>query len=718
MYYRIYLFLFLIFLNHFLFAQQNNHKPKNIILKNNTFVNIDDNSIAYIEDKKSSYNIKIIDSLFTYTPTKTLKKANANFYLTPSSYWFRFEIKIKEENQKDNWLLKMDYALLDYIDLYYQDKNQKWQVKKTGDFYAFNTREIKDKAFVLKLPFNSTEKHIFYVRIKTNSVFQVPFSLENSSSYFQNILEEEVFLFILTGVFLTLIFYNLFLLLILKDFSYLLYVLFIINCAFLMTGIIGHNAQYIFYNNAFLAEVSIIPISCLFFFFLVWFTQQFLHIKDYSKFLYYCLETIKVLLLVNILFYCLTSQTILANRILHILILVGIFMLLITVIYATYRKIPHHFYFMIAFIFPIIGTSVYVLKLMNILPHIFLTTHASRVSLALQGVFFSFALADKYRMIKQKLIETQKNQNEKLEIKVKERTYQVEGLNQELQTQNEELQQSQEEILAQREFIQGKNKELQEQNTKINSSIQAALIIQQAILPYQEKKDKLLKNYFDIFLPKDVVSGDFYWLNEMNNKTFIAVIDCTGHGVPGAFMTMIANSLLDKIIRIQDIYAPAKILEHLHQDIKIMLRQDEINNNNGMDMSIITIEKKDDTTYNIEFAGAKNGLFYKENKNKKIQYLEGTRKGIGGQQNEKTHFEQLSLSLEKGSCLYLSTDGFIDQNNAQRKKIGMKNFTALLEKVANEEIQNQKQHLLQYLESHIQNTTQRDDICMIGIQLS
>ncbi len=717
MYYKIWLFI-LIFSSHFLSAQ-NNTKIKSIILKKDILTDIQNNSITFLEDKSSNYSIQKVDSLFKNTNTKTLKKANANFYITPSSYWFRFEVKIQNENQKDNWLLKMDYALLDEIELYYQDKNKAWRVKKTGDIYPFSSKEVKDKAFLLKLPFYDDKIHLFYVRIKTNSVFQVPFSFEQADLYFQNILGEEVFLFTLTGVFLTLIFYNLFLFFVLKDFSYLLYVFFVTSCAFLMTGIIGHNAQYIFYNNAFLAEFTIIPVSCLFFFFLVWFTQQFLHIKRYSKTLNWGLQSIKLLLLVNTFFYCLTFQTALANRILHILILIGVFVLFVTIIFALYKKIPHCFYFAIAFLFPVIGTFVYMLKLTNFLPHTHMTTHASRTALALQGIFFSFALANKYRTIKNKLLETRKNQNEKLELKVKERTNEIEGLYQEVQTQNEELQQSQEEILAQREFIQGKNKELQIQNTKINSSIQAALLIQQAILPYKQKKDTLLKEYFDIFLPKDTVSGDFYWLNEINDKIFLAVIDCTGHGVSGAFMTMIANSLLDKIIRIQNIYEPAKILEHLHQDIKIMLRQDETNNTNGTDMSIFTIENNNNHTYNITFAGAKNGLFYVNNQNKKVQYISGTRKGIGGQQNENTHFEQISFVLEKGSYLYLSTDGFLDQNNEQRKKVGMKKFVSLLEHIANlPKIEEQKEYLLDYLQNHTKNTTQRDDICVIGVKLT
>ncbi len=716
--YKIFLFLSIIFIleNTHSYAQ-NNNKSNLIILNSTTHVAINKNSIAYIEDKKSTFTIENIENIFKNTSFKTLKKANANFYQTYSSYWFRFEVKADEVNSKIDWLLKIDYALLDFIDFYYQDENKTWQVKKTGDAYPFAQREINDKAFLFKIPVYDTKVHTFYVRIKTNSVLQAPFSFEKSDEYFKNVLGEELFLATLYGVFFTLILYNLFLYFVLRDRLYILYIFFMITTTFLLSGIIGHNAQYLFYNNPFLAEITIIPISCLFFYTMVLFTQYYLHLKKYAKTIYYILEGFKYITLIDIVFYLITFETIIANRIMHIFVLVGLLTLTFISFYAWYKKIPYSFYFAISFIFPIVSTIIYLLKLVNILPHIYLTTHASRIGFAMQGLFFSFALANKYKKIKNELIESQKNQNEKLETKVKERTQEIDGLNQELLAQNEELYQSQEEILAQREAIEFKNKELEFQNTKINSSINAALLIQQAILPPQTKKEQLLKKYFDIYLPKDTVSGDFYWINEMDNQLYIAVIDCTGHGVSGAFMTMIANSLLDKIVNIWKINQPSVILETLHQQVRATLRQNETNNTNGMDLSLIKIERQENNKNKITFAGAKNGLYYKDVKKNEIEFLVGTRKGIGGFQNENISFEEIILTLEDKSLLYFSTDGFIDQNNELRRKIGNKVFIEFLNICSTKNMQQQKEFLLDKLNTHIQNTTQRDDICVIGVEL-
>jgi methyl-accepting chemotaxis protein len=152
------------------------------------------------------------------------------------------------------------------------------------------------------------------------------------------------------------------------------------------------------------------------------------------------------------------------------------------------------------------------------------------------------------------------------------------------------IHEKQQEILEQRDAIAQKN-------TQISNSIQAALTIQQAILPYQEKMDRLLKDYFVLNKPRDVVSGDFYWLNPLNpnaqgasNEMILVIADCTGHGVEGAFMTLIGNILLDKIVRVWNVASPEEILTRLHEEIYIVLRQGETQNKNGMDAVVLHLQ--------------------------------------------------------------------------------------------------------------------------------
>lgn len=319
------------------------------------------------------------------------------------------------------------------------------------------------------------------------------------------------------------------------------------------------------------------------------------------------------------------------------------------------------------------------------------------------------------------ILAMEKNAKEELEQKVRERTHELSEANNEIITQNEELHQQHEEIIAQRDFIEIKNRELGMVNQRLQSSIKAAKSIQQAILPFQNELNQLLKEYFVIYQPKDVVSGDFYWIskNVQNkvSKTFIAAVDCTGHGVPGAFMSLIGHMLLDKIINILQITDPAQVLTVLNEEVQKTLRQQEMRNDAGMDMVIISLEKTTAQQTLVTFAGAKNPLLYLSQGAKKIQMLKGTRKSIGGQAQNHLTFDNQIITLESGSRIYLGSDGLGDQNNVKRKRYGMQRIIKLLEENHDLDLSKQKTALLEDLGKHMEGTEQRDDILMIGVKL-
>ena len=302
---------------------------------------------------------------------------------------------------------------------------------------------------------------------------------------------------------------------------------------------------------------------------------------------------------------------------------------------------------------------------------------------------------------------------ESLENKVNLRTKELQESNKELQVMNEELRQTQEELQTQRDYVEEKNKVLQEFNTKINSSLKVAQTIQEAVLPYQTKLDHLLENYFIINQPKDVVSGDFYWLNEINGKVILVVADCTGHGIPGAFMTLIGANLLDKIIRIRQVTQPNDILNQLHEEVQAVLKQHYTTNNKGMDASVVSLEKKNGQTI-IQFSGAKNNFYYYSDG---LYELKGDRKSIGGIQDESIRFTNQQLTLPAGGMLYLGSDGLEDQNNRERKKFGRKRLQVLLSNIATLPVDDQKTKIEKTLEHYMQDTEQRDDILWMGIQV-
>ncbi len=349
-------------------------------------------------------------------------------------------------------------------------------------------------------------------------------------------------------------------------------------------------------------------------------------------------------------------------------------------------------------------------------------------------------------------------QNENLERLVNERTAELQGKNielenkqQEILSQNEELQQQQEQITLHRdqiekshELLEQKNqrmfrdqqvltksytkiKETQRQlqaqknvlediNAQITASILYAKTIQNAVLPFDERMQATFSEYFVIYKPKDIVAGDFYWINKVQEHTIFIVADCTGHGVPGAFMSLIGYSLLNEIINENHVLSPAEILDMLHFSVRKYLKQDQTNNKDGMDIGIVVMDTPENNTRKIIFCGAKIPLYYTDNQ--EVKKIEGTRKSIGSIQNQRITFENHELTLKTDGILYLGSDGYGDQHGGtKRKRFGQKNLFGLLSKIHHQPLETQKMTLENTLADYQKDQHQRDDITLIGIKI-
>lgn len=264
--------------------------------------------------------------------------------------------------------------------------------------------------------------------------------------------------------------------------------------------------------------------------------------------------------------------------------------------------------------------------------------------------------------------------------------------------------------------LEAANDSITEQNRRITDSLRYAQTIQGAILPTQSDMERLFEDYFVIYRPKDMVSGDFYWLAQAESYTFFAVVDCTGHGVPGAFMSMISYSILNEIVKEQRIYSPGAILDQLHEGIKEALHQEESNNADGLDIGICRIAHQGEYEIEAVFAGAKRHMYYSEGF--LLHETKGDRQSIGGRRRGKRFpFSEQRIQLEKGCTLYLSTDGFVDQCNMERKKLGTLDFKRSLLDVVGRSMEEQKHHLIQQLDTHQGNAEQRDDITIVGLKV-
>ena len=262
-------------------------------------------------------------------------------------------------------------------------------------------------------------------------------------------------------------------------------------------------------------------------------------------------------------------------------------------------------------------------------------------------------------------------------------------------------------------------------NNQITESIKYALSIQESILQDKDELKKMV-DCFVLFRPKDVISGDFYWyklLSQPDSEVLdlvVAVVDCTGHGVPGAMMSILGAKLLNDIVNGKKLSSPSAILSELDIDVRRELNQYKTLNDDGMDVSICRlIMTKKDTSATLIFSSARRPLVYFENKKGTVQLIEACRRGIGGKWShwKDEHFPEYILELQKGDIFYLFSDGYTDQNSPDRNKIGKKNLSKIINKVAHDTMENQLQYFEQFLISHQKTEEQRDDITLIGIKI-
>ncbi len=317
------------------------------------------------------------------------------------------------------------------------------------------------------------------------------------------------------------------------------------------------------------------------------------------------------------------------------------------------------------------------------------------------------------------------------------------------QAANKKLEVQNIEIGRQRDDIKNKSAEIEDaldlitlQAQNITKSINYAQGIQEALLPRIEDLSNYLEESFILFLPRDIVSGDYYWYREVDSKAniyktlnvfdtmkmkdkdtsengedknfIISAVDCTGHGVPGAFMSMIGYNILDEIVD-RGITRADLILDELHKGVRRTLKQDVTENRDGMDMALCVYKKKDKI---LEYAGAKNPLLYIQDE--EVYTIKGDKTPIGGLQTEhQRKFSRHEIKIDKPTSFYIFSDGFIDQfGGAEGRKFLIKNFRDLLLAIYKEPMEAQKEALLKAMEVWKGNKyKQIDDILVIGFKL-
>ena len=317
-------------------------------------------------------------------------------------------------------------------------------------------------------------------------------------------------------------------------------------------------------------------------------------------------------------------------------------------------------------------------------------------------------IAGVYMYIRQRVSKLQKDK-EKLEIEVAKRTEEISNKNRELEAQKVE-------ISLQRDIAEERRDQIEAQKEEIQSSIRYAFRIQTAVLPPKKLLDNILKEYFILNKPRDIVSGDFYWVGQSDSNIFFSVGDCTGHGVPGSFMSMLGLSALNEIVKSLPVCKASSVLDHLRARIQESLHQGsdrDLTTYDGMDIGICIYNLE---TKVLQFSAAHNPLYLI--RNGEIMIYRPDKIDIGRYSVEKTEFTNHTIQCIEGDILYLFSDGYADQFGGPRaRKYKSQRFRDFLVSVHRESMEDQRRMLDVEIENWRGDNPQIDDILVMGIKI-
>ncbi len=671
-----------------------------------------------------------------------------NFSFTTANVW----CKIVVHNQTDyvDWQIHIGNPVLDTVTFYIPTDSTGYETTTMGYYFPFNHRIIKTVSFIRPFHLSKNETITCFVKIQCEKILNFPIQISTDKRFMKFSHDTALAIGIYLGLILIMIIYNLFVFFSVRDRSYLYYVLYILFIGLTNADLKGTAFAYLWpyspWINPYLPILS--GTSGVF---ALLFLHKFLDIGKTINFYVTLFWYVLMVLYSAVIFTALFGLTTLSVKIVLMCTLVASAYGMAVGIYLMWKKYKPAKYFLIAWIWVVIGAVVYILVDLDVIAYNFFTGNAVVIGSALEVIFLSFALADKInsmrkeRQIAQKqvvetLIENErliKEQNTVLEQKVKERTAEIEAQKQEMSKQrddllilNQKINQQNEEISSQSDFVKWYNDELIAKNEEITNivadvtyknkqitgSINYALTIQQAILP-DLKRTKLYFENFTIYKPKDIVSGDFYWYSSLENKQYVAVIDCTGHGVPGAFMSLISFNLMNDIVKVFKISSPKEILERLDVELRKALKQNNNGNNDGMEMSLCCIEPEPNASYLITYVGAKSDATLYISATQSIEILKADRRSIGGFTNKKPAlYNNKTFIVNKNDVIYLYSDGFIDQNAPNRKRLGSAKLQEIIKMAAAQDISEQETIFETEFRNYAQGEELRDDVTLLALK--
>jgi serine phosphatase RsbU (regulator of sigma subunit) len=653
--------------------------------------------LSYFEEERAILSPQeFLEKKSTLKEVKmTLKLEGLDF--STSSFFIHFTLK-NESGTNQSLVLETARPFTNRVSLYCVNTKE---IVYTGDAIPFASKCLPTNSSTLTLfvPFDESREYVLRLNSEGENL-SVPMVFFDRKQYLEVDSNRKMFIGIFSGIFIFVIIIYMVFFVMLKERLFLIYVLYAFFSGLLQFALDGYMHEFVFTSGGYFAQHCVIFIAGAAVISGMMYATGYLGLTGVWKKVGHVI--IAMVLAIMILSLIPEIRFELTFRLINGFSLLGlVFMIVTGIIQRRKRKVSS--LFLIGLTFLVLGGFVFILGNLGVIDSPFIKQNALKLGTLLEMIFLAILMAGRYKTLQEErekaqeeLLAQLEEANIKLEVQVAQRTKEI------------ELQR----IL------------LKEKNEDFMASVTYAERIQSAVLSNEEKFNNLLPNSFVFFQPKDVVSGDFYWIDllgseneEVSNFVGYVTADCTGHGVPGALVSIIGNHVLEAGKLSNGLLNPGLALDELSIGMNTALNSRYSSQllRDGMDLTLCVLDKKERM---LHFSGARNSAYIV--RAGELIELKGDRKSIGFNPKEETHeFQTQTFQLEIGDIVYTCSDGYADQFGGSRgKKFMSKQLKSLFVEMSSLPLEDQKMRLNETLVEWMGDCEQLDDILVIGVRIS
>lgn len=617
---------------------------------------------------------------------------------TTSSFWMKLEV-VNTENTIRSLSIELARPLTNQVELFLLNpQNEIVEHFLSGDDFKFDSRPYQYRKFIFPLRIEENSKRTILVRTKSDGeILKLPMKLWDKQHLTEFVSNENFFLGIYYGFIALVVILFTFFGIALRERIYFFFVSYVFIMGMFQLSLDGFSFEFLWPNMIYWANHSILVFAAISMLSLLSYANRFLEFYKEKKWFvntYWFFFSLVCVCLV-------TSFTTGKLYELSYPILNGVSFIITTFfflgIYLKYKS-GHKpgIEITLAFAFLWMGAISFILSNVHIIENEFLAANSLKIGSAVEIVFLSISLAARYRLTQDQKLEAEKKSVERLEQLNQLQNSQTETLEKEVKLRTQE-------IVEQKDILETQNKE-------IIQSIVYAQRLQAAILPPKKLMEAIFNKSSIFYRPKDIVSGDFYWLEVTKKYVYFAVADCTGHGVPGAMVSVVGHNSLNRCINEMNLTEPGNILDSLTNLVEHTFSKENNAVSDGMDICLCRWDYKNE----LKYSGAFNSLYVI--KDNQLEEYKADRQPIG-KFIKRQPFSTHSIQIEKGDSIFLFTDGYIDQFGGEKgKKLKSPAFKEILLNANKNSINEFEANLDRELLKWRGDEEQIDDVCVMNVR--